>query len=629
MKVFKCSTLCLCVFARWLNLIGLNFFIYLAQVIIGAALLSAVLRKFKQPSLFAYIIAGILLGPMVLGSIDFSALGFPFEIGFSDISPEIKMLAGLGTAFLLFSIGIETSIVKLIKVGKPLIVGTTLQILMVIASAIILSYFTGFLSFEAALFVGVIIASSSTMIVVKLLSDNKETNTLLGKVIISITLIQDFLILFFIPILANIAYIHDLFFVLGIIGKALLLVLIAIFFNRVIFPKLFDVAAKEQELFFLVSISTAFFFIGLGFLLDMPINITGFIGGLALSTLSYNTAIFSKIRALRDFFLTIFFVTLGAQIDFSLGTLPIQLIILLIFLIFIIKPVTLFLSTLFSGFGGKIAVESAFSLTLLSEFGFYLAALGLTTLGSNGLPIISKELFSLLVAITAFTMIITPYLSSTSSRVWSFYFYNKEKFPKFIEKPFFSRRITALQKISDRKKMKNHVVVIGGNVSGREVARKLLANKEKVLVIDSNPDNVSQGVLDKLPFIYGSLDDEAILEKADICEAKLVIITLKNANEAKVFTRMVKVFCKNVPVYVIATHFTDALSLYGIGADFVAMPSIMGANQLVDLAFMNNKKTNRAIYEKFRTNNINYIKKQAQEDEKYNTRLVSKEETKK
>ncbi len=602
---------------------ALTLFIVLAQIIIGAAFFSAILRKLNQPTLFAYIIAGIIIGPLVLGSIDFSGLNLPFDIGIKNITPEIQLLASLGTALLLFSIGIETSIEKLFKVGKPLIINTILQTVILIIITILFSTATNLLTFEQSLFVAVIISSSSTMIVIKVLTDNKEINTLTGKVILSITLIQDFLIIFFTPLLTDISSIFDLNFTLLIIGKTLVLIAIAILFNKIIFPKLFEVASKEQELFFLVSIATGFFFIGIGYLLDLPISITGFIGGLALSTLSFNTSIFSKIRALRDFFLIIFFVTLGIQINFSLGSLKIELILLLLFLIFILKPVTLFILTIFSGYGGKIGVNSAFSLVQISEFGFYLAALGLTVTGPNGVAVIGENLFSLLIILTAVSMLMAPYLITFSDKAWN-KVHKKNKLFDIFDNKFFARQLFKLQNISTKKQMKNHIVIIGGNVTGRELARKFLKEKEEVVIVESNPDIISQGIKDKLPFIYATSDDDNFLEKTDACEAKLIIITIKNIAEAKMFVSLIKMSCKKPKIYVIAHHFEEALEFYKKGVDFVAMPTLISATQLAELAYFGDKKTNLAKYEKFKTEQINYIKKQAQEDKNYDTRLVPK-----
>ncbi|MCX6804234.1 MAG: cation:proton antiporter, partial [Candidatus Diapherotrites archaeon] len=288
---------------------ALTLFVHIAEIVIAAAVITVLLRRFKQPTLFTYIIAGIIVGPLILGSISLNLFGGTYVLGIPQITNEIVLLSTLGTAFLLFSIGIETSIQRLLSIGKPILFGTILQVFLVIAVTFLLTVPFGLLNSQQALFVGVIVAFSSTMIVVKLLTDRNEINTLNGRIMVSILLLQDFLVVFFYPLLSNITGITSPWFFGVIILKSLLLIGIAFFANKYIFPKLFEIASEEQELFFIVSIATAFVFIGLSRLLGIPEPIGAFIGGLSLSTLAYNSEIFSRVRALRDFFLTIFFVS--------------------------------------------------------------------------------------------------------------------------------------------------------------------------------------------------------------------------------------------------------------------------------------------------------------------------------
>jgi CPA2 family monovalent cation:H+ antiporter-2 len=349
----------------------------IALIVIAAALMSALMKTLKQPSLFAYILAGIIIGPLVLGSIDFSTLGLPFKmIGIRAMTPETTLLSELGVAFLLFSIGVETSVRKLFNLGKDVLIGTIAQVAAVIGAIFLLTVPSGLLSMEQAAFVGTIIAFSSTMIVIKILADKKEINTLKGRIMVAILLIQDFLVILLLPLLANISSFGNPEIIINIMSKSILLIFSAIILNRFVFPSLFKKAAEEQELLFLSGIATAFLFIGLSVILEMPIAIGGFIGGIALSTLPYNIEIYSKMRALRDFFVTIFFVTLGIQLNFQFGTLNPLLMLIIILMIFAIKPLILFILTLLSGYGTKIATETGMMLGQVSEFGFVLAGIG-------------------------------------------------------------------------------------------------------------------------------------------------------------------------------------------------------------------------------------------------------------
>ena len=592
-----------------------EFFFSLVEIILAATLVSAVLRKLKQPNLFAYIIAGILLGPLVIGSLDLSWLNLPFPLGIKEITPEIRLLSDLGAAFLLFSIGIETSVGILLKTGKPLIVGTILQVIGVIAVTILLTSFTGLIPIESALFVGAILAFSSTMIVIKLLADSKETNTLNGRIIISMLLIQDFLVILLVPLLQNFSQIADPSFFIGIFVKVGSLLLIALIANKFIFPRLFKIAAKENELFFLSSISTALLFIGVSFLLEIPISVGAFIGGLALSNLPYNTAIFSKIRALRDFFLTIFFVSLGAELSFQFGTLPWILIAIILIILFILKPLVFFIVGLFSGYGSRLSLETGFNLTQASEFGFILATIGLS---SN---ILSQDLFAFLITIIAFSMIMTPHLMNYSPRVSNHITLLLNKMFNISKIKIFNKKIEELRNIPQKEKMNNHLIIVGGGLIGRKLAKKLKISN-KVLLVDADPEIVSQGKAEELPFIYGTSEDEELLEQLDLEGSKLVVITMLNHKEGINFVKAIKKIAPKTTIFAASSHYYDSVDYYSNDVDYVSMVNILGIEEL--LHKINTFKGKQSIFvnKNAKVAHLAYTQEQANEEQKYKKRLI-------
>lgn len=598
---------------------ALILFTHIAEIIILATIVSAVLKKLKQPTLFAYILAGILLGPLVLGSIDWSGLGIPFEIGIKEVSTEINLLSLLGTSLLLFSIGIETSVQRLLQVGKPVLFGTILQVLLVIASTFILTVPTGLLSFEAALFVGTIIAFSSTMIVVKILSDSGELNSLNGRLMISILLLQDFLVVFFVPLLGNIANLGDIMFLLAIIGKSLFLILFAFFMNKFVFPRLFKVALQEQELFLLASIATAFTFIGLSVLLKIPEPIGAFIGGLALSTLPYNFEIFSRIRAIRDFFLTIFFVSLGIQLSFGFASINPFLIGSIVLLVFVIKPLVFFGIALLLGYGSKVGVKLALGLASISEFGFAITSIALVATASSAGAVFSVELASLIITVIALSMLITPYLMVSSSKVAQFLYQLTRKLPKGFRRDFFNRSLEKLEKIPSKRELKDHIIIAGGGTVGRGLAKALLKNNQ-VLVVDHDPEVVAQGQADGLPYVYGSSESDSLWERLDLADAKLIVITILNHRESINMVKQIKQQCPVVPVFAVAHYFSNSLDFYKHKVDFVAMPSIMGSNIFLEniAKFIESGKI--SYVQNFKSEYITYLEEQAKEELKYRPR---------
>jgi CPA2 family monovalent cation:H+ antiporter-2 len=594
-------------------------FIEIAQIIIAATIVSVVLKKLKQPTLLAYLLAGVLLGPLVLGSMDFSSLGLPFVIGIKSITPEVKLLSALGTALLLFSIGIETSIHRLLNVGKSVVLGSILQVVLVILFTFLLTVPMGLLGLEQALFIGTILAFSSTMIVVKLLSDSNELNSLKGRLMVSILLLQDFLVIFFVPLLAHISNLGNVNLLISLIAKSLLLIAVAVLMNRFVFPRLFRVAHEEQELFLLASIATAFVFIGLSELIGIPIAIGAFVGGLALSTLPYNLEIFSKIRALRDFFLTIFFVSLGIQLSFGFSAVNPLLVLVVLIILFIIKPLIFFGVSLLLGYGSKMGVKLGLSLFQISEFGFELAAIAAATTMSFGEKVFSPELFSFIVTIIALSMIITPYVMESSSRIAQYFYDRASKLPHSIRRGFFRRKLDELEKLPSKKELDDHIIILGGGTVGRELTKALLRDNQ-VIVVDKDPEVVMQGQRDGLPYVYGTSDNEVLLDKLDLPNAKMLVITILDHTEAINMIKQVKKFARKLPVFAIAHYFSDSLDFYKSGAEFVCMPAVIGSNVFLQkiTEFINTGKM--AKVNRFENEFINYLEEKVREEKKYHPR---------
>jgi voltage-gated potassium channel Kch len=417
-------------------------------------------------------------------------------------------------------------------------------------------------------------------------------------------------------LLTNISDIGNILLFVTLIGKSLFLILIAFVLNKFVFPRLFRVAAEEQELFLLSSIATAFTFIGLAVLLKMPEPVGAFIGGLALSTLPYNLEIFSKIRALRDFFLVIFFVSLGIQLSFGFSSLNLLLMLAIILLVFVIKPVIFFLISLALGYGSKTGVKLGFGLASVSEFGFEITAIAAVTLMSTGAYVFSSDLASFIITIIAVSMIITPYLIQSSSKV-SFYFYELvKKLPKEFRHSFFKRKLEELEKLPSKRELENHVIIVGGGTVGRGMAKQLLKGNQ-VIVVDYDPEVVAQGQKDNLPYVYGTSENEALWDKLDLNDAKLLVITILNHNEALNVVKQVKMVCPKLKIFSIAHYFSDTLSFYNSGVDFVAMPSVMGSNIFLENIYEYIQTNKISSIQNFKGVYIDYLKQQIEEEKKY------------
>lgn len=560
-----------------IELLSASLLYDMAIIVIAAAIFSVVAKMTKQPTMFAYILAGIVIGPLVLGTIMPTIFGI--KIGLPMITDDISLLAELGVAFLLFSIGVEINFEKLMNAGKEIYIGAVLQVLLIIGFSILFSLITGILSFETGLFVGVILAFSSTMVVVKILSDKKEINTINGRLMIAFLLVQDFLVVLALPLLSNVSLLTNPFFIGGILIKSIGLIAFGAILSIFVFPKLFKRIVDNFEVLFLSSIAVCFIFVYVALILDIPMSIGAFIGGIALSTLPYSEKIFTTIKGLRDFFVTIFFVTIGTEISFQFSAIPVALIIFIFGTIFLLKPLIFYVITMIAGYGAKESAKVSLGLSQVSEFSFILAGIGLTQ------GILGNELFSLLILAIAFSMVLTPYSMKYSEQIIKLFqiLNSKISYNKMFNKKFFYRKIDELQKVP--RDFNEHTILIGAGTFGYKLAQGLNATSQ-IVVIDHDPEIVDSLNNENITAIYGSPESENILDVAKIEKAKVLVITipspialrkihqeqtLKLINEARILN-------KNVVIFAVAHYFYEALFLYEAGADYVAMPQIMGSN---------------------------------------------------
>lgn len=189
--------------------LSLNLLWELGLIIVAAAVFNFIAKKLKQPTLLAYILAGIFIGPYFL---NFLANTFSIDLTILKIAniQDIALLSKLGVAFLLFSVGIESDFLKLKSFGKLAVIGGTLQVALTALFTYILAYYTGILDFNEALYLAVILAFSSTMIVVKLLSDSFTIDTLHGRIMLGFLLVQDVLVILLMPLLSNLKLLLEL-----------------------------------------------------------------------------------------------------------------------------------------------------------------------------------------------------------------------------------------------------------------------------------------------------------------------------------------------------------------------------------------------------------------------------------
>ncbi len=524
-----------------------NIFFDIGIIVIISTLLAFIARMLKQPLIPAYVIAGIILGPY---------LGFITNL---DI---ISNLSEIGIAFLLFIVGLEIDIKKLKDVGLVASLGGIIQIISVFGVAYLASVYMGFVPAESA-YLGLIIALSSTMVVVKLLSDKREVDTLHGRIIIGILLMQDIFAILALSILSQSTF--SAAALASALLKGIFVIIVSLAAGKFVLPEVFKFAASSTELLFITSIAVAFIFSIFAGYMGFSIAVGAFIAGIILNV-PYNIEIIGKIKPLRDFFSVLFFVSLGMQL--SLSSLNYILIPLIIFtlLVVIFKPIVVMAICSLFGYSSKTSFMSSISIGQVSEFSLILAAQGLA------LGIISQSTFSMTILLSVATIVLTTYCISYSGGIY------RNISPILSVFGRMNNKSKSLEYIP--KEMKNFVLLCGYNRIGYSIVKRLREMKKSIIVIDYNPATIRKLISEKIPCLYGDVNDSEVLERVNMKSASMVISTVPDKGDSLFLLHSAKKSGYKATIFVTASQIDEALELYDAGADYVILPHFLGGEHV-------------------------------------------------
>lgn len=545
-------------------------FLDMGIMLILATIVAYIARRYKQPLIPAYIMAGVFLGPGLsyIFGLDFvqSLLSLPKGFVFISNNELIVTLSEIGIAFLLFIVGLEIDLKKLQDSEKVSVFGGVIQILILFSAGFVASIAMGIFTYMEAIYVGIAVAFSSTMVVLKILSDRKELDTLHGRIIIGILLVQDVFAILALIILSGFSGTEGfsdetvIRLVFSLVGGLAILV-VGIICNKYFFPKLFKSAAKSQEILLLTSLAVCFGFSLLFAKLGYSIAIGAFIAGIFLGNLPYSFEIIGRVKSLRDFFATLFFVSLGVQLSLThISGIIIPLLVLLI-LIVLIKPAVIMFSMFAFGYKRRTSFLSAISLAQTSEFALIIVTQG-RVLGH-----VSPELFSLLVVLIILTIFFSSYFIKYEYKIYSIF--NRDL-------AYFERMNTHEDNLELSLKGKSDVLLVGYSRTGYDIFKKLRDMKKKLSVVDFNPEIIKKLIKEKIPCIYGDIANHEILEKIDFKNLKFVISTIPDPFPSKLLIKYAKKRNPEIVVFVTSYHVEDALSLYEMGADYVILPHFLG-----------------------------------------------------
>src|SRR3989344_1097882 len=501
-------------------------FFQIGLVIIIATVIGLIASRLRQPLIPAYILAGILVGPV---------------FGLVQDATVVQMLSLWGVAFFLFMIGLEMDLRTVSRVGMIATAGGTLQVILTFTLSYVVLHLI--VSSRAAIYLAIAVALSSTMIVVQMLSDRREIDTLHGRIIVGILLMQDILAILALSALStfngNAAI--PLSAILAAVGALLVLTLFA---SRFIFPALFRFAAHSQQLLFLLSISTCLLFSLAFHYLNLSIAIGAFLGGLALASLPYTTEIVGRIKPLRDFFSTLFFVSLGLSLSLSSFSGLVPVIVAILLLTVVLKPLLVMAICSFFGHVKRTAFLTGITLGQISEFSLIIAAVGLS------LGHLSPGLYAAIIIVAMITIGLTSYAVQFEQKLYKIL----RPLLKFLE---WNSADKPLQYLPNSD-IQVEAVLVGYDRIGYSIFKSLQKLKKKTLIVDFNPDIIRTLIERRVPCLYGDIFDPELLERINLRKVNLFISTAVTLTDNRQLIRQIKSVNSHCTVFVAANTIADA-----------------------------------------------------------------------
>lgn len=516
-------------------------------------------HKLKQSVIIAYIIAGVLVGPYGLGLIN--------KVG------EVNSLAEIGVALLMFAIGIEFKISNIGHIWKVIIFGGLFQISFMICCGFGLSRIFGCSLFDSVL-LGMIGSISSTMIVVKILTEKRELERLSSRIMIGLLIVQDLAVVIMVFFIINFDKIAtgNVFEFFKILGISAFSVVAIIFIGRKLLPKFMYIIVKMQSKeMFLLSIFS--FAIGISLtthLLGLSFALGAFIVGFMLSEAEYNLEISAQIRPLKDIFIVIFFVSVGLFINPRVIFDHIYIVLLIVPFIMAAKFLACAIPTWLFGFDSKTAFKVGAGMIQIGEFSFVMLAM------ARKHDFLSDSIFSTTIASALISIILTPVAISNSDKIHYF-------MTKILKLSVIFKHVPRFHSITEGKEkneLKNHIIICGFGRCGSSIANGL-KNDFDIVVIENNINKISQIKKAGYKYFFGDAMNHHLLIKGKVSTAKILILSFPDINTKKIATRYAKVYNPEITVIVRAKTEEEKEELLQVGADSVIIPQVLEAVEII------------------------------------------------
>lgn len=526
-------------------------------IIVVFALFGAIIaQKMKQPLILGYILAGIVVGPYTAG------------IQIDDVH-EIELLAEIGVALLLFAIGLEFSLSELKPVRMIALIGTPIQIVLTLVFGYLVGTFLGY-SWTASVWLGGLISLSSTMVTLKTLMSRGLMGTLSSRVMVGMLIVQDLAVIPMMIILPQLTNPKAGLPILGLaVIKSVVFLFMMFYVGGKLLPKMLAYVAQwnSRELFILTITAMG---LGIGYvtyLFGLSFAFGAFVAGMVLSESDYGHQALSDIIPLRDIFGLLFFTSVGMLLD------PVFLIEKWSSILFVIVVVSLFKGFVFFvlarvfGYINIIPLAVGFGLFQVGEFSFVLARVGLNSQS------IDHELYSLVLAISLLSMVLTPFASAWAAPLYK------------LKKRWFNYEPLQTENLP-KEGLNSHVIIAGGGRIGQHIAQVLTRLDVPFVIIELNYQRMIECKNAHYPVVFGDMSQEAVIEATHIKSAKLMLITIPSIMTARAIVSQVHHIKPGLMIIARAEGTEQMKSLYESGVYMALQPEMEAGLELARQALL-------------------------------------------
>ena len=501
-------------------------------------------HRLHVPTIVGFLLTGILAGPYGLGLIK--------------AVHEVESLAEIGIVLLLFSIGIEFSFRKLLQIRKSFLMGGLIQVLLTILAAFVIARHLGQPTGKS-IFIGFLISLSSTAIVLKLLQERAEIDSPHGNTTLGILLFQDVIIVPMIlltPLLAG-ATGDSIESVILLIAKGIGIIGLVFVSARWLVPQLlYQIARTRNKEVFLLSVVVICFAVAwITSSAGLSLALGAFLAGLIISESEYSHQALGNILPFRDVFTSFFFVSIGMLLDVGFLFRHPGTIVLAVLGVFALKSVIAGLATVLLGFPLRTSILVGLALGQVGEFSFILSKTGV----EYGL--VTGNIYQMFLSCSILSMAATPFIMTLAPRLANI----------VLRLPLPRKLISGFYPVSEIRidAKKQHLVIIGFGITGRNVARAARVAGIPYAIIEMNPETVRNEQAHGEPIYYGDSTQEVVLQHANIKDARIAVIAINDSTATRGITEIIRRINPKVHLIVRTRYLQEMKPLYQLGANQV------------------------------------------------------------